>query len=168
MKKVKKKTRTEKTAKKDDILLRHATVKDAQQIQDLIMHYAKKDMILPRSLNELYENVRDFVVLEKKGTIIACGALHVCWEDLSEVKSLAVSPRYKRKGYGSRIVKYLLKESETLGVRKVFTLTYQVEFFKAMGFRIVSMETLPKKIWAECIKCVRFSSCNETALIINL
>ncbi len=168
MKKAKKKAQIEKAAKKDDTLLRHAAVEDAQQIQDLILYYARKDMILPRSLNEIYENVRDFVVIEKKGRIIACGALHVCWEDLSEVKSLAVAPRSKRKGYGGRIVKYLLKESAELGVKKVFTLTYQVDFFKAMGFRVVSMETLPKKIWAECIKCVRFSSCNETALIINL
>ena len=147
---------------------RRASVKDAAQIQALVMQYAKKDELLPRSLNEIYENIRDFVVIEKKGKIIACGALHVCWEDLSEVKSLVVSPRNKRKGYGGRVVKQLLLDAEALGVPKVFALTYQVDFFKSMGFKQVSMNSLPKKIWVDCVKCVKFNNCNEIAMIIEL
>jgi amino-acid N-acetyltransferase len=147
---------------------RRATVKDAAQIQTLVMQYAKKDELLPRSLNEIYENIRDFVVIEKKGKLIACGALHVCWEDLSEVKSLVVSARNKRKGYGGLIVRRLLEDAAVLGVPKVFALTYQVEFFKAMGFKQVSMNSLPKKIWVDCVKCVKFNNCNEVAVIIEL
>ena len=145
-----------------------ATVSDAEQIQALIMTYAKKNELLARSLNEIYENIRDFVVIEKKGRIIACGALHICWDDLSEIKSLAVSARNRRKGFGKKIVLSLFEQARTLGVAKVFALTYQVEFFKAMGFRKVDMNSLPKKIWVDCIKCLRFNCCNEIAMIIEL
>jgi amino-acid N-acetyltransferase len=148
--------------------VRVATVKDAAQIQAVILPYAKKDLILARSLNEIYENIRDFVVIENKGKIVACGALHVCWEDLAEIKSLAVTPRNKRKGYGKKIVEHFFEEADTLGIPKVFALTYQVEFFKAMGLRKVDMNSLPKKIWVDCIKCVRFNCCNETAMVIEL
>jgi amino-acid N-acetyltransferase len=164
---MKKTVKTKKSPSKNGTL-RRAAVKDAPQIQSLILYYAKKDQILPRSLNEIYENIRDFVVLESKGKLIACGALHVCWNDLAEIKSLAVSPRNRRKGHGGIIVEKLLEDTVALGIPKVFALTYQTEFFKAMGFRQVDMETLPKKIWVDCVKCVRFSNCNEIAMIKEL
>jgi len=160
------KTQPKKKSKNGEV--RRATVRDAAQIQALILQYAKKDEILPRSLNEIYENIRDFVVIENKGKIIACGALHICWDDLAEIKSLAVSPRNRRKGYGGKIVALFLEEARELGVSKVFALTYQVDFFKAMRFRRVEMDSLPKKIWVDCIKCVRFNNCNEVAMMLEL
>ncbi len=152
----------------NNIKLRRAAVKDAPEIQSLILYYAKKDQILARSLNEIYENIRDFVVIESKKKVVGCGALHICWNDLAEVKSLAVSPRNRRKGYGAKIVKKLLDDAGVLGIPKVFALTYQVDFFHAMGFKDVEMEKLPKKIWVDCVKCVRFSNCNEKAVLIEL
>ena len=165
---MKKKTTVQSKPKSKNGEVRHATVKDAAQIQNIVNYYAKKDLILARSLNEIYENIRDFAVIEKKGKIIACGALHICWDDLAEIKSLAVTPRNKRKGCGGKIVQYLFHDAEALGIPRVFALTYQVEFFSSLGFRRIEMESLPKKIWADCIKCVRFANCNEVAMTIDL
>lgn len=160
-----KKTKKKKQA---EIKLRRATVDDAEHIQNLIMHYAKKKEMLPRSINEIYENIRDFYVIENNGKILACGALHICWKDLAEVKSLAVAPRHTHKGYGAAIVRRLLKDSAELGVYRLFALTTHPEFFEKQGFCGIEMDELPKKVWADCINCVQFPNCNEKALVIDL
>ncbi len=149
-------------------LLRHATVDDAEQIQKLIMNYARKNEMLPRSLNAIYEQIREFMVVEKKGVVLACVSLHVCWNDLAEIRSLAVAPRHKNKGYGSKLVRQALKEAGELGLPKVFTLTYKPEFFEKLDFERIAMSELPNKVWADCIKCVHFPNCNEVALITEL
>ena len=161
-------TKKQKKSKAPCPSIRPATVRDAEQIQMLIKHYADKKEMLPRSLNEIYENIRDFAVIEKKGKILACCALHICWKDLAEIKSLAVAPRHTRKGYGYALVRYLLAQAPKLGIPRVFVLTFQPGFFELFGFRRVEMTELPKKVWAECIKCVHFPNCDEKALIIDL
>lgn len=146
-------------------MIRKATVKDVKAIQKLVNYYAKQDKMLPRSLNEIYENIRDFFVYEKKGRIYGCCALHVDWEDLSEIKSMAVSRSKANHGIGSRLLQSCLKEARALKVKKVFALTYVPEFFKKFGFKIIKKEKLPHKIWSECIRCVYFPKCKEIALI---
>lgn len=148
--------------------MRKAVAEDAHDIQQLIMFYAKRDEMLPRSLNEIYENIRDFSVIEKDGEIVACGALHVCWENLAEVKSLAVYPDYSKNGYGSKLVKKALREAKKLGVNRVFTLTFQAGFFEKLGFYLVDVNDLPKKVWYECIRCVHFPDCDEEALVKDI
>ncbi len=144
--------------------LRKATLKDSVSIYSLINTYAKEGILLPRSLNSIYENIRDFWVYEEEGQIVGCCALHVVWEDLAEIKSLAVKEDMKGKGVGSSLVQACLKEAKELGVKRVFVLTYAVDFFEKLGFYTVQKENLPHKVWGECINCVKFPSCDETAM----
>ncbi|HOO56789.1 MAG TPA: N-acetyltransferase [bacterium] len=162
------KTKTAVKSKTSEATFRHANVSDAEEIQKLVNYYAKKQQMLARSLNDIYENIRDFMVIEKKGKIIATGALHICWSDLAEIRSVAVAPRYVKKGYGKMIVGEALEEAVTLNIPRIFVLTYQPGFFEKMGFNRIDMAELPKKIWADCIKCVHFPNCNEIAMRVEL
>jgi len=146
-------------------MIRKAKIKDIKQIQDLIAGFAKKDIMLPRSLNELYENIRDFWVFDDKGKISGCCALHISWNDLAEVKSLAVARNKQGKGVGRDLVLACLAEAEVMGAKKVFALTYKPDFFKKLGFKRVKHDALPHKIWAECINCCKFPNCQEIALL---
>jgi amino-acid N-acetyltransferase len=147
------------------LLFRKATIKDINEIQNLINYFAKKDLMLPRSLNELYENIRDFWVAEEKGKVIGCCALHISWDDLAEIKSLAVQQKRHKKGIGKKLVSVCLEEAGQLGAKKVFVLTYKPGFFKKFAFRRIRHTNLPHKIWAECIKCCKFPDCQEIALL---
>jgi len=149
-------------------MIRKANIKDIKNIQTLINTYAKEDLLLPRSLTELYENLRDFFVFEEKGKIYGCAALHINWEDLAEVKSLAVDKNRKGKGIGKSLLTACLDEAKQVKVKKVFCLTYQPKFFKNFGFREIDRAKLPHKIWNECINCVKFPDCCEVALMIKL
>ena len=146
-------------------MLRKATIHDIPYIQALINAFAKKDLMLPRSLNELYEGIRDFWIYEEKKRVIGCCALHVSWEYLAEIKSLAVRPERHRKGIGRELVQACLAEAKELGARKVFALTYRPEFFKKQGFKQVKHSDLPHKVWAECINCPKFPACEEISLL---
>ncbi len=146
-------------------MIRKAQVKDIKQIQQLINGFAKKDIMLPRSLNELYENIRDFWVFEENKKIIACCAMHISWDDLAEVKSLAVKKEKQGRSIGRQIVAQTLIEAKELGAKRAFALTYTPEFFRSLGFRVIKHALLPHKIWAECINCPKFPDCEETALI---
>lgn len=149
-------------------MFRKAAIKDIKDIQQLINSFAGQDLMLPRSLNELYEDVRDFFVYEDKNKIIGCCALHIAWEDLAEIKSLAVAKRYRSRGIGRSLVDSCIREAKTVGAGKVFALTYVPEFFKRMGFKKIAHSRLPHKIWAECINCPKFPDCQETAMIKKL
>ena len=130
----------------------------------MINAFAKQDIMLARSLNELYENIRDFWVKEEKGKVTGCAALHISWDDLAEIKSVAVLRRRQGKGVGRELTEACLDEAVRLGIKKVFMLTYKPEYFKKFGFKRVSHASLPHKIWAECINCPKFPNCQEVAL----
>ncbi|MDD2679620.1 MAG: N-acetyltransferase [Candidatus Omnitrophica bacterium] len=149
-------------------MIRKANIKDIKQIQELINAFARKNIMLSRSLNELYENIRDFWVVEEKGRVVGCCALHISWDTLAEVKSLAVAKKYQGKGIGRELVDICLEEADNLGAKKVFVLTYKPEYFKQFGFKRVKHESLPHKIWAECINCCKFPDCKEIALVKSL
>jgi amino-acid N-acetyltransferase len=146
-------------------MLRKAKVSDIRQIQALINAFAKKDQMLPRSLNELYEAIRDFWVYEKNRKVLGCCALHISWEDLAEIKSLAVRKDHQSKGIGKKLVSTCLAEAKDLGAGRVFTLTYQPSFFAQFGFKKVKHADLPHKVWAECINCPKFPNCQEISLL---
>jgi amino-acid N-acetyltransferase len=149
--------------------IRKARINDVKQVQALINFFASKDLMIPRSLNELYENLRDFWVYEENNKIYGCAALHVVgWENLAEIKSLAVEKRHQRSGIGAGLVTTCLDEASSLGIRKVFALTYVSKFFKKLGFKPVKKENLPHKIWAECCNCPKFPGCDEEALEKNI
>ncbi|MBI4849430.1 MAG: N-acetyltransferase [Nitrospirae bacterium] len=147
---------------------RKATIKDVKAIHVLVNQFARKEEMLPRSLNEIYENIRDFFICLDDEKIVGAAALHILWEDLAEVRSVAVASTYQRKGIGGKLVKKCLKDAEALGVEKVFALTYHPGFFKELGFHDVDKDALPQKIWGECLKCHKFPECNELAVIKEL
>jgi amino-acid N-acetyltransferase len=150
------------------LLPRKATVEDVVRLQKLIATFAVRDEMLHRSLNELFENVRDFCVIEENGEIIACSGLHVTWDDLAELKCVAVAISSQGRGFGKAVVDFCLAEARDLGLRRVFTLTYKPEFFARRGFVTVDRNSLPHKVWGECIKCHKFPNCNEVAMMYQV
>jgi len=147
-------------------MLRKAKISDVGQIHKLINLFAKKDLMMPRSMNEIYENIRDFWVSFEKNRIVGCCALHVVgWEDMAEVKSLAVDSAFQRKNLGSKLLSACLKEAKKLGLKKIFALTYVPQFFAKFNFTEVDKATLPQKIWAECCHCPKFPDCEEIAVM---
>jgi len=146
-------------------MIRKAKIEDVKQIQELINSFAKNDLMLPRSLNELYENLRDFWVYQENRQIIGCVALHISWEDLAEIKSLAVKKNRQHKGMGGKLITICINEAKELGIKKIFALTFRPDFFKKFGFKRTKHANLPHKIWAECIKCHKFPNCQEVALV---
>jgi len=149
-------------------MIRKAKIADVKPIQLIINEYANQGQMLPRSLNELYENLRDFSVFEDNGGIAGVCALHISWDGLAEVRSLAVRKDRIGKGIGASLVNHCLREADDLGAERVFVLTYQEGFFKKLGFSPVDKKELPHKIWTDCLNCVKFPNCDETALIISL
>ena len=148
--------------------IRKATTEDIEYIQALVNRCAKEDLMLPRSLNELYETVRDFFVYVEKNRIFGCAGLHVTWGNLAEIRSLAVATTKRKKGVGKRLLAACLNEAKKLRVKRVFALTYEDEYFKKLGFKKIPKSRLPHKIWSECIRCIHFPNCKEVALEIEV
>jgi len=122
-------------------------------------------------LSEIYDHLRDFFVCfsdDNDGRMIGCAALHICWEDLGEIRSLAVDPEYQHRGVGNKLVQSCIGEAREFGLKKLFVLTYQEGFFKQFGFELVDKSVLPHKIWGDCIRCPKFPNCDEIAMIRDL
>jgi amino-acid N-acetyltransferase len=151
-------------------VLRKAKMTDVRTIHRLLMDCASKKLLLPRSYTELYAHLRDFIVAEDAETanVVGCCALSITWEGLAEVRSLAVAEEAQGQGVGRRLVEACVSDALTFGIYKVFTLTYQVDFFRRLGFQEVSKDVLPQKVWVDCIKCPQFPECDETAMMIEL
>jgi amino-acid N-acetyltransferase len=143
-----------------------AKISDVHQMHELINTFAEKGEMLPRAMSGLYEDLRDyFVIRNSKGNVIGCVALHISWEDIAEVRSLAVDEKTRYKGIGSRLVKACLDEARELGIPTVFCLTYKPEFFEKQNFKQVDKMDLPRKVWSECFHCPKFPDCDEVALV---
>ncbi|HIE05056.1 MAG TPA: N-acetyltransferase [Candidatus Latescibacteria bacterium] len=148
--------------------VRPARVEDAKAIVGLVSYYADKGLLLPRSLSHIYSHIRDYMVAEVDGRVVGCGALEVVWGGLGEVRSLAVEEGMRGLGIGRALVEHLLEDARRLGLDKVFALTYIEDFFEQFGFRRVPKESLPHKIWRDCIHCPKFPECDEVAMILEL
>ena len=143
-----------------------AQIADAQPICDLVNTFARKGEMLPRTMSEVYQNLRDFYVIrDDGGVLVACGALHILWEDLAEIKSLAVREDQQGNGLGARIVDACIDEARALGLQTAFALTYRPGFFEKLGFTQADVMTLPRKVWGECYRCPKFPGCNEIAMV---
>ena len=149
-------------------MIRKAKISDVKDIQKLLTSYASRGEMLSRSLSELYDSLRDFYIFEEEGRVIGTSALHIVWEDLAEVRSVAVAEDAGRRGIGSQVVGACLEEARLLGLRRLFCLTYKPEFFAKFGFVVVDKSELPHKVWGDCIKCVKFPDCDEIAMILDL
>jgi amino-acid N-acetyltransferase len=151
-----------------DAVLRRARVPDVPAMQRIINFYADRNEMLPRSLNELYENVRDYFVLEREGEVIGCCAMHVTWSDLGEVKGLAVRDESRGRRLGEMLVHACLSDAREFGVARLFVLTYIPDYFERFGFRRVEKAELPQKVWTECIRCPKFPDCGEVSMVLDL
>lgn len=148
--------------------IRAAKVSDVKSMHSLISFYAERKEMLPRSLNDIYENLQEFVVAEENNKIVGCCAIHISWEDLAEIKALAVAQNSQKKGIGTKLVQALHKKANELGIIKTFALTFKPDFFTKLGYVITTKEKLPHKIWGECVKCHLFPDCGEIPLIKEL
>ncbi len=146
-------------------MIEKAKIKDVPQIHKLVNYFANKDEMLPRSLSEIYENVRDYFVVREGKRVVACAALHVSWADLAEIKSVAVAEVNQHQGIGAQMVEACLQEAKELGIPTVFCLTYRPTFFGRFGLSQVDKMDLPRKVWTECYRCPKFPDCEEVALV---
>jgi len=149
-------------------MVRKAVIGDARAIHGLLNNYAGEGLMLSASLAEIYEYIRSFYVYEVAGEILGTVRLQICWEDLAEVRSLAVAGHAGGRGIGRQLVEACLQEARELGLPQVFALTYKVEFFRRLGFSEIDKAHLPQKIWRDCIKCAKFPECDETAVSFRL
>jgi len=152
-------------------LIRKARLTDVNDMFRIINHYAETQLMLPKTQLQLYENLRDYsVVLEASvpNRILGCGALHIYWENLAEIRALAVAPGKTRKGIGTALVEKLLAEARELGTEQVFLFTYEPKFFSRFGFIQVEHRTMPLKVYNECFNCPKFNKCDELAMVLHL
>ncbi len=148
-------------------MIRKAKIKDIKSIYELLQEYGNSGELLPRPLSELYDHLRDFSVYvdEKDDSVIGCCALQICWDDLAEIRSLAVHPMHVGNKIGSELTESALVEAKSFNIAKVFTLTYRPSFFKRNGFVEIDRSELPLKIWGGCLLCIKFPDCDETAMM---
>ena len=153
-------------------MIRNAHMGDVKKIYKLLQYFADKDLLLGRSLSSLYDQLKDFSVYvvndednPDQEKLVGVCSLHICWENLAEIRSLAVTDEGQGKGVGRQLVAKALEEADSYGITKVFTLTYQPDFFRKIGFKDIDKSELPHKVWSDCIQCSKFPDCNEEALI---
>lgn len=150
-------------------MIRKANITDVKFIYQLLKKYGDSGVLLPRPISKLYDHVRDFsVFVDESDRVIGCCALQFCWEDLAEIRSLAVLSEHTRNNIGTLLVKEALNEAKLFSIKSVFTLTYKPAFFKKFGFNQIDRSELPLKIWTDCIMCVKFPDCDETAMMKKL
>ena len=149
-------------------MIRIARMNDVKSIHLLLNHFADKGLLLGRSISSLYDQLRDFVVYDDEhGAVVGVCALHICWENLAEIRSLAVAEEAQGLGIGKQLVRHCLQIANELGIEQIFTLTYQRSFFLQLGFADIDKKELPHKIWSDCLNCSKFPDCDEEALIIR-
>ena len=150
------------------IVVRSAYVDDVPHILELVNSLAQEQVMLPRSPISVYEGIRDFVVAEVDGVFAGCGALKVVWADLAEVRSLAVAKNVQKGGIGRALVDRIVRDAEELGVPTLFAFTYVPVFFEKLAFKIVPNESLPHKVFSDCMHCPKFMACDEIAMVRHL
>jgi len=150
------------------IVLRRASLDDVPGIARIMADFVAQGVLLPRPVSELYQCIREFHVAERAGEVVACAALRLLWDDLGEVRSLAVRPDHHGSGLGARLVQRVLDDARTLDLPRVIALTREVGFFERCGFGIVSRDTLPRKVWTDCVRCPRRHACDEVAVVLDL
>lgn len=161
--------------------IRKARVTDVKGILSLINSFAASNLMLPRGPQYIYENIRDFTIAvdeEKEAPeqcreqpmplIIACGGLHVLWEDIAEIRSTAIHPDYQHKGLGRRMVDFMTIEARQLGIKTLFTWTLAEDFFRQLGFKRQGKEALSPKVWGECSRCPKYFKCDEVGMVLAL
>lgn len=163
-------------------LIRKARVEDVGEILSLINEFAALNLMLPRGPQYLYENIRDFVVAADAGTghgsggeasaakkpIVACGSLHVLWNDIGEIRAMAIHPDHQNRGIGGLLIAHMKTEAHALGLKLLFTFTLAEDFFAHLGFSRRNRDDLPAKVWGECSRCPKYFKCDEIGMVLDL
>lgn len=149
-------------------MVRPAIMSDVEAICGLVNYFAQRGKMLHRSSESVYESLRDFVVAEHDGHVAGCVGLSMSWKDLGEIRSLAVAPDCQGLGIGRKLIEQVVADGRRLGLKRVFALTYEPEFFAKFGFKTVDKETLPTKVWRDCIHCQLADACAEVAMVMDL
>ncbi len=145
-----------------------AKVEDANAIHSLITSHAERDKMLFRSLADIYDNMQTFQVARIDGAVVGCCAVQIIWEDLAEIKSLAIEKQSLGKGVGRELVLKAVDTARCLGIKKVFALTLESAFFEKIGFKKIPKERLPMKVWSDCARCPKQDHCDETAVMFEV
>ena len=149
-------------------MIRPATVHDVSRIAEIINSHAELGKMLFKSYAQLYETLRDFAVYEKDNKVVGCTALAIIWADLAEVRSLAIDNAHRGQGFGRRLVDWSIEEARRLQIRRIMSLTYEHAFFEKFGFEVVNKDTLPLKVWSDCVRCPKREGCDEIAMVKTL
>jgi amino-acid N-acetyltransferase len=151
------------------MMIRTATIHDVPRIQEIVNGHAELGRMLFKSYAQLFETLRDFAVAQidepLDGQIVGCIGLSIIWADLAEVRSLAVDPAYIGQGIGRRLVEWAVSEARRLRIRRLMSLTYEQVFFEKLGFSVVEKDSLPLKVWSDCVSCPKREGCDEIAMV---
>jgi amino-acid N-acetyltransferase len=145
--------------------IRQARIADVPAMAGLVDRFAQRGEILPRKIEDIYQTVREWVVAEREGQLLGCGSLVILWADMAEIRSLVVVPEAQGMGIGRGLVAALMAHAAELDLPQVIALTRKPEFFLGQGFHIVPRESLPRKMWKDCVHCLKFASCDEVAMV---
>jgi amino-acid N-acetyltransferase len=183
-KKSKKKfTRVTANAKDESrIAIQKAQIRDVEEIIELVNGFAARNLMLPRGPQYVYENIRDFVIASDRNVpvysiaetrevlhlLVACGSLHVLWDDIGEIRALAIHPDYQHLGLGSKLIELMKEEARQLGLKHLFTFTLTEDFFKRLGFKRQGRDELPPKVWGECSRCPKYFKCDEIGMVLEI
>src|SRR5947207_11062957 len=146
-------------------MIRPAAVHDCPRISEIINAHAELGRMLFKSYAQLYEDLRDFAVYEKEGKVVGCTGLAIIWADLTEIRSLAVDDAYRGRGIGRRLVEWCVEDARRLEIRRIMSLTYEQTFFEKLGFEVVDKDSLPLKVWSDCVRCPKREGCDEIAMV---
>lgn len=140
---------------------------DAVAIGEIVNYHAERGRMLHRSLEAIYERLRNFLIADLDGEVLGCVAVEIAWADLAEVKSLAVAPHATGRGIGKALVRAAIADARKLGVRRLFALTYVEAFFARHGFERIDRKQLPSKVWTDCVYCPKRHVCDEIAVLLD-
>jgi len=150
-------------------MIRKAKIQEVPEIRRFLGEFSLDGGILPRTLADLYGQLRDYYVFrEGQGPILGIAALHICWAGLGEIRSVAVVSTHRSRGIASHLVETCLTEARAIGLSEIFLLTLRPEFFQRFGFQVVSREELLPIVWADCVNCVKFPDCDEVPMLLDL
>jgi amino-acid N-acetyltransferase len=164
------------------IAIEKAQIRDVEEIIELVNGFAARNLMLPRGPQYVYENIRDFVIASDRNVpvysitetrevlhlLVACGSLHVLWDDIGEIRALAIHPDYQHLGLGSKLIELMKEEARQLGLKHLFTFTLTEDFFKRLGFKRQGRDELPPKVWGECSRCPKYFKCDEIGMVLEI
>jgi amino-acid N-acetyltransferase len=173
---------TVNTKDESRIAIQKAQIRDVEEIIELVNGFAARNLMLPRGPQYVYENIRDFVIASDKNVpvysitetrevlhlLVACGSLHVLWDDIGEIRALAIHPGYQHLGLGSKLIELMKEEARQLGLKHLFTFTLTEDFFKRLGFKRQGRDELPPKVWGECSRCPKYFKCDEIGMVLEI